>query len=144
MIQIREYEKGDIYKVLLHANEKYQMQYMREDVLMQNISFTGIDEQGNIVGCAGLAELWDGVYEAWIALDERYKNHISIFRFLRKCLDDLNGSEATRVHAHMNVNTQNYSKLMHFLGFEEEAILKNYFPNKTDCVLYRRLYECHS
>ena len=60
------------------------MQYMREDVLMQNPAFTGVDTVGNIIGCGGLAELWDGVYEAWIALDERYKgHHISLLKFLK-------------------------------------------------------------
>lgn len=143
-MKIREYEKGDIYKVFLNPIDQYNMQYIREDVLMENIAFTGLDNKNNIVGCGGLTELWNGVYEAWVALDERYKTkHVSLLKILKNSLDNMPVG-VVRVHAHMNVQTQNYKHLMEFLGFEEEARLKNYFPMERDCVVFRRLYKCHN
>ena len=140
MFILREYQEGDIFKIQLHKNEQYQVQYTREDLLIQSMAFTGVDGYDRVVGCAGLYEMWDGVYEAWVALDERYKReHISMLKIMKSFFNNLTGN-VKRIHAHINEITENHAHFMKFLGFEMEAILPRYFPDNRSCILYRRLY----
>jgi hypothetical protein len=140
MIKIREYQKGDIFKLYIDNVEKSMLQFINEKQLIDNIAFTGIDGISRVVGCGGVILMWPGVYESWIALDEnRKKEHISILKMLKQILDGL--PNIVRIQAHVSVNIPNHEKFMKFLGFEKEAILKLFFPNRDDGVLYRRLYD---
>ena len=122
--------------------------YVREDVLLTETSMTCEDDD-EVCGCAGIIELWAGVYEAWFAIDESYATShntpcvIFILRSLNNSLnalfDNKEGLHIDRVHAFVSVNTPNYERFMEFLKFEKEALLTKFFPDKSDCVVYRRM-----
>lgn len=138
---IREYQKGDIYKIIKQDVEEMMTLYIREEMMLEGVSFTGIKDN-IIVGSAGLFNLWEGVYEAWIAIDKEirkdFKTVYFIMKTLRNCFSEL-PSNVTRIHAHVNERLEGREHFMKFLGFEKEAILSDYFPGKANCIIYRRL-----
>lgn len=140
-MNIRKYQQGDIFKVIQTNNEQYMMRYANEDYMLKGISFTGTDGD-KIIGCAGLYPLWEGVLEAWIALDEESKKDrasiIHILRTLKDCLANL-PKDIVRVHALVNEHLEGHERFMMFLEFQPEAILKDYFPNHGNCIVYRRV-----
>lgn len=141
MLQVRIYQKGDIYKVCPYVTEHHFTRLLQEDLILKNLSFTCCDEDV-VVGCAGLVEVWEGVCEAWIALDQKQIQNMQtvffILRSLKKALKDLPAG-IRRIHAFQNNRVRNHERFLSFLGFEQEAILKGFFPLKADCIVYRRL-----
>ena len=142
MFEVREYRKGDIFKVIMSEPEVYFTRYTREDVLMEHLAFT-CQEGNSVVGCAGFVELWATVYEAWIAVDKTYKQNLGamifVLRSLRKSFDVPFLKEAQRVHAFVNSRINSHENFMRFLGFKPEAVLHSYFPYNSNAVVYRRM-----
>jgi hypothetical protein len=141
MLKIRDYEKGDIYRTVVSGMENILREYVNDDSVLIENGYTALYGD-RIVACAGLKKLWGDVYEAWLSIDEESKNDykiaMAIVRVLKKSLDDPVLEKVQRVGAHVSVSIPNHKHFMSLLGFKPEAVLKNYFPNRTDCVVYRR------
>lgn len=137
---LREYQKGDIYKILKQDVEEMMTRYVREEVMLESLSFTGLIND-KVIGCAGLFHLWEGVYEVWLAVDKEIRNNTKIvyriIKTLKKALAEL-PFETTRLHAFVNERLPNNEHFMKVIGFEREAVLENYFPNGANCIVYRR------
>lgn len=91
---------------------------------------------------AGFVPLWPGVFEGWMLRDERVSPHgiptalVSkrIFSGLRSIM------ELHRVQFHVHSLDTRAIKYAKFLMFEQEGLMEQYAPDKSNYVLMRRLY----
>ena len=91
---------------------------------------------------AGFVPLWPGVFEGWMLRDERVSPHgiptalVSkrIFSGLRSIM------ELHRVQFHVHSLDTRALKYAKFLMFEQEGLMEQYAPDKSNYVLMRRLY----
>ena len=103
-------------------------------------AYTGF-KNGKVLGIAGVIILWKGVGEAWTIISPEAKKYkISLHKVIKTNLDRIiKEHNLHRVQTYVKIDWHSSQKWMEMLGFECEAILEIFGPNKEDYYLFARL-----
>lgn len=101
-------------------------------------TYTGIDEQGNIIGIMGLALRHTNCGEGWAIFSNNIKPHIkSIIKEVKKFLRA--HKHIKRIYCTASVEFPEAHKLLRVLGFKVEGILEAWDVLGTDHIMYTRI-----
>jgi len=108
-------------------------------------TITGIINN-KIVGVAGVIILWEGVGLFWLILANDCKKNgffgIMAISAIKSVFDELvEQNNLRRAQATVRPDFPEAIKMIEFLGFEWEGLLKQYFPDKTDAFMYGKIIE---
>jgi hypothetical protein len=97
-----------------------------------------IKDRGQIVGCAGVLDLWNGVGEAWTCLtDESRAKPFFLHRRTYKIIREIIKSKVYhRVHAIVCCTEEKPVQWIERLGFVKESVMKNYGADGSDHAMY--------
>lgn len=96
-----------------------------------------------IVAAAGIVPYWRGTGEAWVIVCKDVRKYIGLPGAIRELLDCLQETHKFwRVQAPVKVDNPVTRRLVRWLGFQEEGILRGYAPDGTDCYMYARVVRC--
>lgn len=105
------------------------------------IAYTGIDEEGKIIGIGGIVFLWQGVGSGWVLTSELLLKHKIWFH--RTIKDILELTEMARnLHRIETIILRDHVVSMKWaerLGFKQEGLLRKYNSRKQDHWLYARV-----
>ncbi|MGH6915683.1 MAG: GNAT family acetyltransferase, partial [Geminicoccales bacterium] len=112
--------------------EKGHAIHLAED----SFAFTGF-EDGKVVGCAGLVEIWPGRDCAWSLLSECgprafLKVHCTVVRYLE-------ARRTRRTEMAVDVDHAAGQRWAALLGFRKEGLMKSYSPDGRDAFLYAKV-----
>ncbi|MGE0533143.1 MAG: hypothetical protein AB7P35_17680 [Hyphomonadaceae bacterium] len=86
-----KFEPGHLFAFEAQDAQKPYLQWTSPDIAKTcaaHFSFTGIDDRGRIVGCAGLAPWQDGALAAWAVFSPSIHTHArAVLRAVRSGLD---------------------------------------------------------
>ena len=93
---------------------------------------------GEIIGCAGIDILWEGVGEAWLMLTPAVHTHLTdSWLCIQKGFKELiEKNKLRRVQAWGRIGFDECHILFKHLGFKPEGIARKYTPDGVDCILY--------
>jgi RimJ/RimL family protein N-acetyltransferase len=89
---------------------------------------------GEIVGCAGLAQLWSGRAIGWAFLSDETAEHM--LAITRKTKDVLQHSAYRRIEAHVDAYFPAGRRWAEMLGMSREGFMRQFSPNGDDMFLY--------
>ena len=97
-------------------------------------------EDGVVYAVAGMAELWDGVVEAWIIPTQdiekkKLKTSRALWREFHSMADRL---KPHRMQTSVRHDFDAAHRLVRFLGFESEGLMKKYGPDGLDYERYAK------
>ncbi len=105
-------------------------------------AFTGFSE-GEIIACAGIIPLWNGVGHAWVTMGANYMNHKNfihrqVVSYMAKIIA---GMELHRVQATVVCDFMPGVLWLERMGFKLEGKLVRYGPDGSDHYTYARIIE---
>jgi hypothetical protein len=128
-----------------HQNEPQTMQLSRQEIYDEGYSrwliqsgpaFTARTADGQILGCMGVSELWDGRGAAWAILSALVGPHLRFLtlesrRFFSTC-------EFRRVEAYVDASFPQGQRWCSLLGFKRETPepMANFYDNGNAAYLY--------
>lgn len=123
-----------------HGAAKWMSPY-DEVELMRHDSFTGVTDDGRVIGSAGAIRLWRGRYEAWAYIDASAGSDLLwITRRTRAFLNDLLERKARRVEANVALSFHNGHRFALACGFEiETEELEGFMPDGEAATRYVRV-----
>jgi hypothetical protein len=139
-MQIVPYKADHLLQLALQEAQAYMGAWITPEYaesLVPHPSFTGIDN-GVVVGCAGIIEIWPGRATAWALLSpdlnrKMIKVHRSVERFLGMC-------GVRRIETSVDAGFEDGHRWIEMLGFKLEApVMSAYRPDGGDCSLYARV-----
>ncbi len=97
-----------------------------------------------IVAVGGLQMKWEGVGLLWLMLTadcKKYGIHslIALEAIKEKMEYLIEKNKLWRAEAAVRVDFSQAIKMIEFLGFEREGLMRQYYPDKTDAWLYSRI-----
>ena len=97
-------------------------------------------EDGVVYAVAGMAELWDGVVEAWIIPTEaikekKMKTSRALWREFHSMSERL---KPRRMQTSVRHDFVEAHRLVKFLGFQSEGLMKQYGPDGLDYERYAK------
>ena len=103
-----------------------------------------VEYEGSLVAVGGLYVRWEGVGLLWLILTaDSAKDGLHGLRALcaiKEKTDELIAkNNLWRAEAIIRVEFDKAIKMIEFLGFQREAMLEKYMPDKTDAYLYKRI-----
>lgn len=102
---------------------------------MSGPCFTGLDDDGNIVGCGGIAEVWEGRHMAWALLSVLSGRHmISITKTVRRLLLLVDG----RIEVVVRHGFDAGDRWAKALGFKFHHHEEKFLPGGFDANIYAR------
>ena len=145
MIEVREYKKGDAYKV------GKLRQYFENDTTAKDRSDSHINNpyaylktvcDGDVVlAVLGGTLFWPGTMEIWsLTSDGVAKYPVSYVKIGRSLLDQYQERlNITRFQAVCMSGNPKLEKWFELLGFEKESLMKKYGPGGKDFYMYARI-----
>ena len=104
--------------------------------------YTGI-HKSIMLGVFGVQVKWRGVGLLWLMMCSDFKENIDSGRALlimkRKIDWLIEKNNLHRAEASVRVDFPEAIKMVEFLGFEREGLMKQYFPDKSDGILYAKV-----
>lgn len=92
--------------------------------------------EDNIVFCAGISVLWDGVAEAWLCIADD-SHPVSLVLTARRLLETvLKKHKLVRLQAIVREDNIKARKFVKVLGFERECVMEKLNKDRTNGVLY--------
>jgi len=108
-----------------------------EALVKSGPSFTGVDDDGNVVGCSGVVEQWENRAIAWALLsDWSGKHFVKIHKAVKRFLDS---TDYRRIEAFVDAEFEQGHRWVNMLGFEREGYMRAFNPDGRDAVLYARI-----
>lgn len=106
-----------------------------------NLSFTGLDDDGTVVGCAGVMPLWPGVGQAWALLSVHAPHsfkavHRAVLAGLSNAFD---GGGFHRVQISVASDFPEGMRWAQHLGFRLEGLMRGYGPDGSDHFLFAKV-----
>ncbi len=140
-MRIINYEQSHLHELMdgpLNAGAPEHIGYMRsyaEELQQPGWSFTLI-ENGYIICCAGIVNMWPGVGEAWFVASSKIHEYPRPFiRFakteMKRVIDE---NQLWRVQAVCKSDWPAAIKFAHFLGFNSEGLMRKYGPEGLDYI----------
>ena len=97
-------------------------------------------ENSSYLGSAGLFQLWDGVYEAWLVLLVQPTNHWEFMSHVKQAIGMATRlTKAHRLQSYCLAEFAAGATLAKRLGFKQEAVLHAMTPTKTDMLLFAKV-----
>lgn len=102
-------------------------------------TFTGIGEDGWILGIGGIALFWPGVAEGWVYLTpeavSRYRLylHRAVKRHIKMLMEQ---HKLRRLQAPIAMDFELGTKWVRYLGFVAEGVMLKYGPDGKDYMMY--------
>lgn len=145
MIDVRPATTEDARAAALSASAVYQHEHVLEnafEAVLTGDAATLSDHAGNIGVIAGMQTPWNGVAEFWAITTPFLGLHpVGYTRTLRRLLDvQVKKLKLHRVSMTVRGDYAAGHRWAKALGFTDEATLREYGPDKSDYVLYRRLF----
>lgn len=102
--------------------------------------------QGKIAAVAGVIILWEGVGLFWIILTENCKKEgcfgiLAVSAIRDKFNELIEKNNLWRAQATVRTDFAVAVKMIKFLGFECEGIMKKYLPDKSDAFIFGKIIE---
>jgi|TARA_R100000005_G_scaffold95563_1_gene77625 RimJ/RimL family protein N-acetyltransferase len=99
-----------------------------------------IDED-DIVACAGVSAMWDGVAEGWIVLSAHAAKHrVSVARYTERLFDDImKHNNLWRIQASIHTTDEKAIRFAQWLDFEYEGVMRKFGPDGSDYFRYARV-----
>lgn len=111
-------------------------EYAQALVSQSTVGWTGVLD-GQVIGCAGIAECWPGRAEAWTLLaPDAFDVFRHIHRVVRRVLAD---SPWHRVEMKVDADHAAAVRWAEHLGFEREGLMRKYTADQRDIFLYARV-----
>lgn len=118
--------------------QRQSLQWMSGDIAeaaAQTFSFTGIDEEGRVIGCAGLAPAEEGLV-AWAVLSEAIAGRgLALARAVKRGLD-LHSDHA--IIAHINPDHAKAANFARALSFKFKEVRADLHPSGMALHVYVR------
>jgi len=120
----------------LNAGAPEHIGYMAdyaEELQKEGWSYTLVNN-GHLICCAGLVDMWPGVGEGWfIASEKIHKDARPFIRFARQIQNEvIEQNDLWRVQACVRVGWDAAKRFANFLGYKDEGIMQQYGPNRDD------------
>ena len=104
-------------------------------------AWTLIREDGEVIGCGGVAlgEWSSGT--AWLLLSSLFYSYVkTTFKLVKEKLEEvIKEHELQRVQALVDPKEEGAKRFLSHLGFQEEGMLRAYGPTKGDFLVYGRI-----
>ena len=96
---------------------------------------------GRVIGCAGLANLWQGRAQAWCALDRDVPKSawVGIHRAVVARLNRAQAEGLRRIEGETLVGFLPGRRWLEMLGFEHEGLARAYGPRGEDFLRFARI-----
>lgn len=96
-----------------------------------------------IIGCAGIDIMWEGVGEAWLMLTPAVHKYLKdSWLCIQKGFKELiEKNKLRRIQAHGRIGFDECHILFKHLGFKPEGIARKYTPDGVDCIMYALIRE---
>lgn len=106
-------------------------------------AYTAIYESA-IVAVGGLQVKWEGVGLLWLILTADCKKYGIHSLFALEAIKEkmeylIEKNNLWRAEAAVRTDFPQAIKMIEFLGFEREGLMRKYFPDRTDAILYSRI-----
>lgn len=122
---------------MMEVQPAQRLYVQQADELLCGDAWTGIADDGSIVGCAGLVEVWEGRAYAWAVLSSGAGKHMrQVVSAIRRKLDE---SPIRRIEMAVDCRFGEGCRLARLLGFELEAKCRAYLFKGRDAFLYARV-----
>lgn len=97
-----------------------------------------------IVAVGGLQVRWEGVGLLWLMLTADCKKYgiyglLALEAIKEKMEYLIEKNKLWRAEAAVRVDFPQAIKMIEFFGFEREGVMRRYYPDKTDAILYSRI-----
>tara|TARA_R100000234_G_scaffold27548_1_gene15873 strand:+ start:2652 stop:3092 length:441 start_codon:yes stop_codon:yes gene_type:complete len=111
-----------------------------KEMCKAELSFTGIIND-ELIACAGIYEIWDGVGEAWFLGSQKMNQHpIKISRAIKKNLTRImKEKNFHRIQAHVRIDYKKAIKFAEFVGMKNEGEMQKYTPDKVNVLRYAKV-----
>lgn len=98
------------------------------------VGYTLFDDDMEILACAGVHLMWEGVAEGWIVMSVHgYKSPRTIARYTDRLFDTImKDNSLRRIQASVSAADQRSVRFAKWLGFEDEGLMKQYGPDGGD------------
>ena len=138
----RKATQEDMAFVRLNPYEGAVKNYPYMEIPDENC-YTAIYESA-IVAVGGLQVKWEGVGLLWLMLTADCKKYgiyglLALEAIKEKMEYLIEKNKLWRTEAAVRVDFPQAIKMIEFLGFEREGIMRQYYPDKTDAILYSRI-----
>lgn len=103
-------------------------------------AFTGLSDDGAVIGCAGVQEVWRGRAVAWALLSGTAGQHFKAIH--RAAHGFFQQGPWQRIEAFVDADFKAGQRWVTMLGFTNEtpnAPMRKYTPDGKDCFLYSRV-----
>ena len=125
----------------------FQKYSFRQAVEMERsgVSFTAMDENNKVLGCAGVLVPWPRFGMAWMLVSDELLHHpFFMLRRIPRIFEDIKrGFNLRRVELCANANLREHQEYAVWLGFapEREACARQYTPEGQDAIRYEWVEE---
>ncbi len=103
---------------------------------------TGI-HNGSIWGVGGVVVHYEGMGEFWLMLTKGFDKDLSGSTILKEIMlfveDKIDEHNLHRAQAVIRFDYVEALKMIEFLGFDREGLLRQYLPGRTDAYMYSRI-----
>jgi len=141
-VRILDYEQSHLHELMdgpLNDGAPEHIGYMRDwagELQQKGWSYTLV-ENGHIICCAGIVNMWPGVGEAWFIASG--KIHANVRPFIRFAKTDVmqkvvEENDLWRVQAVCKSDWPAAQKFAAFMGFEPEGVMRKYGPEGMDYI----------
>lgn len=135
------FKKEHMQNIMIQSSQRDCLDFDSVDLyleLEQFESFTAIDEDGTILGCAGVVNMNRHRALAWSYLSYDLKHKmVAMTRAVKRFLDL---SKYGRIEMHVSCDVKEDHRWAKMLGFECECErMRNFSPDGRDYALYVRL-----
>jgi hypothetical protein len=133
-----EYLAGKTFTTLKIGSEAIRLFSLAYD--LRGVAVT-IQDGNQVIGCAGIMELWPGVGEAWSMFTDEIRGHpFYLHSRTKKIMADMISSRNYhRVQATVLSTDPVAIKWIERLGFQKECNMKQFGSDKSDHFLYVRM-----
>jgi hypothetical protein len=115
---------------------------MLDGLEVQDMSFTAIDNNKDIICSGGIIPLWEGVYEGWVMASQlSFKHPITSAKVIKQGLHFLvDKFDVVRLQTAVKKDFATGKKFAEWLGMTLEGEMPKY-QNEQDYLRYARIYK---
>ena len=140
MLERIKFKPADLDELRLQPAQEYLAAFVGRPGYGQELVDAGpcytVRQDGKIIYCAGVVELWQGRASAWALLSgEAGRSMIGLHRMVKDFLDNCG---IRRVEAYVYPDFEPGHRWARMLGFEQEGLMKA-FQQGADMVMYSRI-----
>lgn len=126
---VRKFQASDLYSIQVKTEQTLDWGYSTQHAKFMEgqYSFTGVDDEGNVIACAGLMPLFPGVGSIWAMFsDELPKHKLAVIRELRKHLKHLQDHDYFRMETVVRKDHPTSLRFIEAVGFKRTGDKERY------------------